>query len=279
MTAVTTTDASTAPVKPRSATSARALRRRKFTRRQKAAVTIVNLVLFFVGWELFARLSGTPSLLLPSFSAVLGQFPAMIEEQVLWPNLLISLRIYAIGMAISMLVGVPLGLLIGGVRVMDKIISPYLWALYTTPLLILMPLVLLWVGINNTARVVLILIQAIPAIAVVVMEGVKTVDNSLLRAGRSFGASRARLFRSIVFPSTVPFIATAVRMGVSRGLVGLFIGELFTAANGVGYIMVLAGKTFNSARTYALLIVFIMFSVVMVLASQWLEARASRWRG
>lgn len=275
MTAATTVEAA-ARKAPRRIAS---LKRRRFTRTQKVVITLVNLALFALAWELYSRISDVPSLLLPSFGAVLAEYPRMAEQGILWSNLLISLRIYLLGMGISMLVGVPLGLLIGGVRLFDKVVSPYLWALYTTPLLILMPLVLLWVGINNTARVVLILIQAIPAIAVVVMEGVKTVDNSLMKAARSFGASRLRLFRAVVFPSTVPFIATAVRMGVSRGLVGLFIGELFTAANGIGYIMVLAGKTFNSARTYALLLVFILFSVVMVSASQWLENRASVWRG
>lgn len=153
-----------------------------------------------------------------------------------------------------------------------------MWAVYTTPRLILMPLILLWVGINDTARIVIIVLSAVPATLVVVMEGVKTVDNSLIRAAKSFGASRFRLFRSVVLPSTVPFVATGIRMGVSRGLIGLFIGELFTAANGIGYIITLASKTFNSARTYGMLLIFIMFCVAMVGLSQLLERKVSAWR-
>ena len=161
---------------------------------------------------------------------VFRELKEMSDEGILWGNLAISAWIYVVGMVISIAIAIPLGLLIGGVRILDRILSTYVWALYTTPRLILMPLILLWVGINDTARIVIIVLSAVPATLVVVMEGVKTVDTSLVRAAKSFGASRVRLFRSVVLPSTVPFIATGIRMGVSRGLIGLFIGEIFTGA-------------------------------------------------
>jgi NitT/TauT family transport system permease protein len=202
----------------------------------------------------------------------------MHTEGVLWSNLGISLWIYVVGMIISIVIAVPLGLMVGGIKILDKVLSPYVWAIYTTPRLILMPLVLLWVGINDTARIVIIVLSAVPATLVVVMEGVKTVDNSLLKAARSFGAGRLQLFRSVVLPSTVPFVATGIRMGVSRGLIGLFIGEIFTGANGIGYIITLAGKTFNSARTFAMLLIFLLFCVAMVGLSQLLERKVSVWR-
>jgi NitT/TauT family transport system permease protein len=118
----------------------------------------------------------------------------------------------------------------------------------------------------------------VPATLVVVMEGVKTVDTSLLRAARSFGAGRLSLFRSVVFPATVPFIATGVKMGVSRGLIGLFIGELFTAADGIGYLITLATKTFNTARTFGVLFIFILFCVAVISLTQLIERKVSRWR-
>jgi ABC-type nitrate/sulfonate/bicarbonate transport system permease component len=190
----------------------------------------------------------------------------------------ISLRVYVVGMALSIILSIPLGLLLGGVKVLDRILSPYLWVIYTTPLIILMPLILLWVGINDTARVLLVFISAVPAIIVVVMEGVKTVDNSLLRAARSFGADKLRLFTHVILPSTIPFVGTGVKMGVSRGLIGLFVGELFTSANGIGYIIELASKVFNTARVYAMLAMFVAFSVAMVGLSQYVERRLSTWR-
>jgi NitT/TauT family transport system permease protein len=167
---------------------------------------------------------------------------------------------------------------LGGIKILDRIISPYLWVIYTSPLIIFMPLILLWVGINNTARVVLVFISAVPAIVVVVMEGVKTVDISLLRAARSFGAGRTTLFAKVVLPATIPFIATGVKMGVTRGLIGLFVGELFTSTNGIGYIIELSSKVFNMSRVFAMLLIFVLFSVSMVGLAQYVERRLSAWR-
>jgi ABC-type nitrate/sulfonate/bicarbonate transport system permease component len=252
--------------------------RKQFTRTQRIIATIVNLTLFCFAWEFGVQLFEIKPIILPPFSAVVAEIPEMHEEGILLSNVLFSLRIYMTGMLLSIALSIPLGLLLGGVKVLDRIISPYLWLIYTTPLLILMPLILLWVGINDTARVLLVFISAVPAIVVVVMEGVKTVDNSLLRAAKSFGASRWTLFRKVILPATVPFIATGVKMGVSRGLIGLFVGELFSSSKGIGFIIELAGKVFNMPRVYAMLFMFILFSISMVGGAQYLERRLSSWR-
>lgn len=262
----------------RSARLPSAVSRRTFSRRQKIVVTIANLALFCLAWEIFTRVSDIPSLLVPKFTAVVAEFPEMIREGVLWGNVSTSLKMYFIGMAISIVVAIPMGLAIGGVKLLDRVFGPYIWALYTLPRLILMPFILLWVGINDSARITLIVLSAVPAILVVVMEGVKTTDMTLLRAARSFGADRRKTVRHVVLPSMVPYIATGVRMGVSRGLLGLFIGELFTATSGIGYVMVTASREFQSARVYLILFLFVGFSVAIVGLTQWLESRASRWR-
>jgi ABC-type nitrate/sulfonate/bicarbonate transport system permease component len=252
--------------------------RRVFTRRQRVVFGVLNLTAFFVIWQLVATYSGVPRLYLPSATAVFGELVEMSREGILWSNLTISLVVYLVGMVISIAIAVPAGLLIGGIPLLDRALGTYVWALYTMPRIVLMPLILLWVGINDASRVTIIVLSAVPATLVVIMEGVKTVDNSLLTAARSFGASRFQLFKSVVMPATVPFIATGVRMGVSRGLLGLFIGELFTSTNGIGYIITLAQKTFNSSRVYAMLLVFLLFCVAMVGVTQFVERKVMEWR-
>ena len=275
---VTPTTVPTAVTAPTGKRPRRHGRRRVYSRKQRWLIGVLNLTVFFTVWEIIATTTDIPKLFLPSVSEVFAELVEMHNEGILWGNLGISLWVYVVGMIISIVIAVPLGLFIGGIRIVDRILSPYIWAIYTTPRLILMPLVLLWVGINDTARIVIIVLSAVPATLVVVMEGVKTVDNSLIKAARTFGASRYRLFRSVVLPSTVPFVATGIRMGVSRGLIGLFIGELFTAANGIGYIIALSTKTFNSAQTFAMLFVFVFFCVAMVGLTQLLERKVSVWR-
>lgn len=272
--------ASSAPatVGPETSQIRRPKTRRAFTLRQKIIISVVNLAAFFTVWELAARFTDIPAIFLPALTDVLSQYGAMHREGILLSNLWISVRTYLIGMMISLVIAIPGGLLIGGIKVLDRALSPYIWTLYTLPRIILMPLVLLWVGINRTATLVLILLSAVPACIVFVMDGVKTADASLVRAARSFGADRRRLFTHVVMPSTLPFIATGVRMGVARGLLGLYIGELFTGATGIGYILTLAFKTFNSARMFAMLLLFVLFSIVVVGVTQALERKASLWK-
>lgn len=252
--------------------------RRVFTRKQRWLFSIVNLVCFLILWQLVATYSSIPRLFMPSVTEVAAEMVEMHHEGILWSNLGISLTVYLVGMAISLAIAIPAGLAIGGIPILDKALSTYIWALYTMPRIVLMPIIILWVGINDAARVWIIVLSAVPATLVVIMEGIKTVDSSLLTAARSFGASRYQLFTKVVVPATVPFVATGVRMGVSRGLLGLFIGELFTADNGIGYIITLAAKTFNSAQTYAMLLVFVLFCVAMVGATQVLERKVMEGR-
>ena len=252
--------------------------RRVFSRKQRWLFSIANLATFLVLWQLIAVYGSVPTLFMPSVTDVFRELKEMSDEGILWSNLGISLTIYLIGMVISMAIAIPAGLLVGGIPILDKALSTYIWALYTMPRIVLMPIIILWVGINDAARIWIIVLSAVPATLVVIMDGIKTVDSSLLRAARSFGASRTQLFVKVVVPSTVPFVATGVRMGVSRGLLGLFIGELFTADNGIGYIITLAQKTFNSAQTYAMLLVFVLFCVAMVGATQVLERKVMEGR-
>jgi ABC-type nitrate/sulfonate/bicarbonate transport system permease component len=275
---VTATTESTLDGLVKPAPVARPRSRRPFTRKQRIAFSVANLFVFMVIWELAARYSGVPKLFLPPLTSVFSEIGRMVDQGLLFDHLWFSFRSYAVGLAISLVIALPFGMLLGGVKVLDKIFSPYIWALYTLPRIILMPMILLYVGINERATLLLIVLSAAPATLVFVMDGVKTVDNSLLRAARSFGADRRRLFTHVAMPSTLPFIATGVRMGVARGLLGLFIGEIFTGVRGIGYVIVRAQKQFNSPRIFAMLLIFVLFSVLMVGVTQALERRASLWR-
>ena len=254
------------------------LRPARFSRRQMTVVTFANLLVFIALWELFVRVADVPSLLLPAPTEVVGALPEMMSEGILLPNLWISLKNYAIGLAISIVVAIPLGFAIGGIRVLDRLIGPYVWTLYTLPRIILMPLILVWFGLGTTSRILLIVISAVPATMVFVMEGAKNTDLSLVRAARSFGASRLRIFAQVALPSTAPFVASGIRMGISRGLVGLFIGELFTGADGIGYLMLVSARTFQTDRVFLILFIFVVFSISVVGLSNILERRVSRWR-
>jgi NitT/TauT family transport system permease protein len=254
--------------------------RKSLSERQRfILITIVNVTCFFALWELIARFSGIPSIFLPRFSSIIADIPKMTAEGILLPNLWVSFKNFVIGMAIGTLIGVPIGFGTGAVKVLDRTISPYLWAFYSMPRIILVPLVFLWVGINNNARLVIVIISVIPQVGVVIMDGIKTTSNSLMQVGKSFGADRWKLLTQVMLPSSIPFIGTGIRLGILRGLIGLFVGEMFITSDGIGSIIGYARAKFDMDRVFAVLLIFVVFSVLCLAITRIWEGKASQWRG
>lgn len=243
-----------------------------------ALITIINLLVFFTIWELFAIYSGIPRIFLPRFTAILAELPEMAAEGILWPNLWVSLQNFVIGMVVGIAIGLPLAYAVGGIKVLDRILSPYIWALYSVPRIILVPIIFLWLGINNNSRLAIVILSVIPQFVVVVMEGVKTTDRTLLSAARSFGANRWQLFTKVIVPSTTPFIGTGIRLAMLRGFIGLYIGELFITLNGLGSIIAQAKVIFDTARVFAVLLIFVLMAVFGLALTRILEKKLTTWR-
>jgi ABC-type nitrate/sulfonate/bicarbonate transport system permease component len=223
-------------------------------------ITVVNLTLFFVIWQLIA-LSGIINPLF--FPKATDMFSAMYHgfvDGVIGPQLLHSVQNFTIGMLIAAAIGIPLGLLMGGVRIIDLVLSPYVWAMTALPRVALIPLLILVLMVNC-------------------MEGVKTVDPSLVRAGRIFGTSEVQLYVKVILPFTLPFVISGINQGIARGLVGMLIGELLGGGGqGLGFLLDRAGDQFDAPMMYATLLLLAVISVGLVQGMRWIERRAAPWR-
>jgi ABC-type nitrate/sulfonate/bicarbonate transport system permease component len=242
-------------------------------------LVVLNLTTFFILWELFARAEIVNPLFLPRASDMfITLWEGFVGDGIIRENLWISLRLFAYGMGAAALVGIPVGLIMGASRVVDGILSPYVWAMASLPRVALMPLLILILGFSDSAKFTLIFLSAIFPIIINCMAGVKTVDVSLVRAGKVFGASKASLYRKVIFPYTLPFIISGVNQGMTRGLVGLVIAEIFGGNSGLGYLTVRASESFNSPLLYAVLFLLVIFSLTFVQSIRWLENKVAPWR-
>ncbi|MCW2888523.1 MAG: hypothetical protein QOE54_3304 [Streptosporangiaceae bacterium] len=251
----------------------------KFAPFRSTAVTIVNLLVFFLIWELIARAGVINPLFFPKASAMFSALYNGFADGTIWPQLEHSLTNFLIGLVISTAIGIPIGLLMGASRVADLILSPYVWAMTSLPRVALIPLLILILGFGNSMQLTIIVLSAVFPIMVNCMAGVKTVDPSLLRAGRVFGTSRAQTYSKIILPYTLPFVIAGVNQGIARGLVGMLIGELLGGGgNGLGYLLDRAGQQFDAPMLYAVLLLLAVMSVSLIQAMRWLEQRAAPWR-
>jgi NitT/TauT family transport system permease protein len=156
--------------------------------------------------------------------------------------------------------------------------DPFVNALYSTPRVALLPLVIIWLGIGILSKVGIIFLGAVFPIMINARDGVKTTPHNLLTAAKSFGASEWQVFKSVVLPSTVPFIISGLRLGVGRALVGVMVGELYAATAGIGFMITVAGATFQTDKVFVGVLIFAITGMISMELLGKLEKRFSSWR-
>jgi NitT/TauT family transport system permease protein len=251
------------------------------------AVTVVNLTAFFCIWEVFARSGAINPLFLPTASDMFEALyiglttsapPGAVISGSIRDHLLYSLTNLSIGLAIACAIGIPAGLLMGGSRFVETVLSPYVWALASLPRIALVPLFILFLGFTVKMQITIIVLSAVFPIVINAWAGVKTTEKSLLAAAKVFGASRRELYVHVVLPYTLPFIIAGIQQGIGRGLIGVVIAEIFGGSNGLGYLITRSADTFNSSLMYAVLFLLVVVSLTLIQVTRWLEAYIAPWR-
>lgn len=233
----------------------------------------------FVGlWHLVIVVLDPNPILFPGPAEVWEEFVMAVRDGQMWAALSDSMRAMFIGLVISLIVGIPVGLAIGMSPTTDLITSPYLWGFFAMPRIALAPLMILWFGFGTTTKIWLVVLSAVIPIILSCKDGVQTLDESLMRAARSFGASRLDMFAKVIAPNTLPFIASGVRNGISRGFVGLLVIELTVGSGGIGTEVMQSMRDFNTGRMFAFAGALIAIALVLVSISRRVEDYASRWR-
>ena len=133
-------------------------------------------------------------------------------------------------------------------------------------------------GIGILSKIVIIFLGAVFPLIINTRDGVKTTPVSLLNAARSFGASEWQLFRSVVVPSTVPFILTGLRLAIGRALIGVMVGELYAATAGIGFMITVAGATFQTDKVFVGVLIFALSGMIATDVIDRIERRFDKWR-
>lgn len=240
--------------------------------------TIINFSIFFLLWELLARSGLVSKLLLPRFTDVINITVELAKTGELWKHLSFSAFNFFWGFVIASVTGIPLGLILGASKTVDRILGPYVWAFFSTPRLALLPLITFAMGFGSESKIFLVFIGAFFVIVINTWAGVRTVDQSLIRAGRVFGANRFQIFSKIVVPYTLPFIIVGLRLGVTRALVVELVSEMLASSKGMGYLVVRAVDAFKTEQLFSMIVILVVVSMILVTALRQLEIWIAPWR-
>jgi NitT/TauT family transport system permease protein len=188
-----------------------------------------------------------------------------------------SLWTFAIGYVAGVLIGVVIGMCIGLYRLAEAGVGLYLQALYATPMVAIVPLLSIWMGFGVLTQEVIIGLFVVFPCVVTVSVGVRNLDADLLEVARSLRMNRLSLWRHVLLPGTVPYIAAGAAQGVAMGLVGMFIAEIFTQLSGLGNQLQSAAQTYHTARALAVLLVIMTLGVVLRALITLVQRRFAPW--
>lgn len=259
---------------------AEASRLRKFyLNQEKKILGTVSVAVFLIAWELVGN---TFQLINPMFmsapSLVWKAAVQMFGSGEIWNDLRVSGIELSAGYLLAALFAIPFGIMTGWYKKMSFVFDPFINAMNATPRVALLPLVIIWLGIGILSKVGIIFLGAVFPMLINTRDGVKTTPQNLLNAARSFGASEWMTFKTVVIPSTVPFILTGLRLGVGRAIVGVMVGELYAATAGIGFMITVAGATFQTDKVFVGVSIFALSGMFLMELLTRLERRFDKWR-
>jgi len=218
---------------------------------------------------------------LPILPAPLKVFSVFIQElqNDLWRHFLFSLwRVFA-GMALSVLVAAPLGLAIGGSEQLNRFFSPLIYLLYPIPKVVFVPVVILFLGIGDTAKIAIMFLILFFQIVVLVRDQAAGLPPQLIQSLNSLGAGRRALFRFVYLPASLPAILTALRQSIGTAVAVLYITELSATKYGLGYYIYYNGSTLmDYPAMYAGVIAMSLLGLGMYFSVDWLERKWCIWK-
>jgi len=201
-----------------------------------------------------------------------------IAKGSIWKDIWVSFQEFILGYTLAVVVAIPFGMLTGWYRRLNYVFEPFVSALYATPRVALLPLFIIWFGIGINSKIAVVFAGAVFPVIISTFSGMRTLDSNLLKCARSFGANDWQIFKTIAIPGSIPFIITGLRLAVGRALIGVVVGELYAATAGVGYLITVAGATFQTDKVFVGVMIICFSGLTMMEILKRLEHHFEPWR-
>jgi ABC-type nitrate/sulfonate/bicarbonate transport system permease component len=225
---------------------------------ERIAPVVAGVILLAI-WELYVRTQ------LPSFVAtpigIVMAIPATVASPSFWSDAAVSLGSIVQGVAIGTVAGILIGVAMGRVRELDWFLSTYIRALYALPLIALVPIVILWVGYQPAARLIIVAISAFLPVAVTTADGTRAIPREYLDVGHMFGAKAYQVWFGIALPTALPHIVTGIELGFARGITNAIAVEVLASVRGMGMSVFEKSGQLNENASLVYVLALAIFAV------------------
>jgi len=241
----------------------------------KAAFRYGFLALILFAWQIVGPFISPifftyPSKIAVAFydTTVSGELPYYLAQ---------SLEVMAYGLIIAIAIGIPLGIAMARIRWLDWALDLPINALYATPLVAVVPLLVLWFGIYLKAKIIVVVLFAVFPVLINTYQGVRECDKNMLEVAQSFRSTEWKTWQDVLFPFALPYIIAGVRLAIGRGLIGMIIAEFYTTITGLGFMLTKYANQFAMDKTFVPVIVLMVLGVTLTSLLKLVGRRIAPW--
>lgn len=245
-------------------------------RARRLGLRLGVLAVLITSWQVAGN--DSVQLTFPTFTRTVASFWQLLVSGELVRGLVQSNQAMVIGYVLALSIAIPLGVLMGAVSLLERIVKPYLTVMLALPLIAVLPLVQTVLGLGLASRVFVVFLFSFVYVTVNTTVGVRSAAHDLREMARSFGATGLQTLRHVILPAAFPSIMAGARLGLGRAIVGMVIAELFLVGQGIGNMLLYYRSQFDPGAVLALALVMIGEGVIVMTLARRVEARYTRSR-
>ncbi|MDQ1145979.1 NitT/TauT family transport system permease protein [Bacillus sp. SORGH_AS 510] len=231
---------------------------------------IIKRIIFFVSllviWQIGVTVSGVSPSVMPAPTDVLNALEKGFSDKTLIYDILASFRRLFIGLGISIILGLGLGILLAKNKTADETLGTLILALQSVPSIVWLPIAIMWFGLNETSVIFIVILGATLVMTINMRIGIKNVPPLYIRAAQTMGSGGFDLFRSVIFPASIPYAVTGARLGWAFAWRALMAGEILSTGPGLGYTLKYASDFGNMSMVIAIMIIIGVIGTVVDIA-------------
>ncbi|HZS02496.1 MAG TPA: ABC transporter permease [Chloroflexota bacterium] len=253
--------------------------RRPFWRARSVQVNAARIVVgaaILLAWE-FA-VEGQNEVFFSKPTLVAQKLAELFAQGKIWQHIQITVTEIVVGYAIGAAIGLVVGALLGRSKALSDIFQPYILMFYSIPKIALAPLFIIWLGLGINSKIAVVVLSAFFLVFVNTYSGMLSINEELVNLARIMGASRWQVTRRVIAPAASPYIMLGLKTAVPYAVIGAILGEFIGSNKGLGYFILYAGQTFDSASLFAGIIILVSIVFIANQLLTRLEGRVLRWQ-
>jgi ABC-type nitrate/sulfonate/bicarbonate transport system permease component len=239
---------------------------------------VLGIVGFFLAWELATRFAILNPFYFPPFSSIVAKGIELFANGTIWEHMWFSLTNFSIGFVISVALGVIIGVPMGWYKAISRTFDPLLSGIYATPLIALLPLIIMLFGLGPVSKIIMTILAAVFPILINTMTGIANTDHRLITMARAFGAKDSTIFLKVSIPGSLPYIVAGMRVALGRALVYIVVAEQYGAATGLGYLSSVAAQRFQMAAMFVPIVIIACLGAALNELLKLAEKRLEKWK-